>query len=160
MSSQRITSDIERKLRARGLQLPDAPLPAANYVPTQIAGDMLFVSGQLPVEPDGLAFSGRVDDQLAMGDAVAAAQLCALNILAQTQRALGDLSRIGQIVKLTGFVWSSPQFTGQPAIINGASDLYVDLLGERGHHARSAVGVAALPLGAPVEIEAMIAIAR
>jgi len=149
---------IEARLLALGVTLPQAPAPAANYVPAVISGSTLYVSGQLPFGPDGLTATGRLGENVTVEQAREAAKLCAVNILAQARAALGDLDRIGRIVKLTGFVASTPEFYDQPKVVNGASDFLAEALGEAGRHARSAVGVAALPLGAAVEVEAIIEI--
>lgn len=141
-----------------GLSLPDAPAPAANYVPWVIAGEMLYVSGQISQGPGGL-IKGRLGADMAVEAGAEAARACALALLAQAGAALGgDFGRLRRVVKLTGFVSSTPDFTDQPKVINGASDLMVAVLGEAGRHARSAVGVAALPLGVAVEIEAIFEI--
>ena len=150
-----MTHHIEARLSDMGLSLPDAPAPAANYVPFVVAGDLIHVSGQI-AQDDGGPIRGRLGDDMGVEDGAAAARRCALSLLAQAKAAAGgDLSRIARVVKLTGFVNSAPGFTDQPKVINGASDLLVDAMGEAGRHARSAVGVAALPLGVAVEIEAV-----
>jgi enamine deaminase RidA (YjgF/YER057c/UK114 family) len=153
-----MSSSIEARLQALGLVLPDAPAPVANYVPTCRVGDLLFVSGQVSRQGNGKVIDGRLGDGLDVEAGREAARVCALNILAQAKAALGSLDRIQQIVKLTGFVNSSPTFNKHPLVINGASDLLVDVLGDKGRHTRSAVGVAALPIDAAVEIEAIIAV--
>ncbi len=153
-----MTSSIASKLAALGLKLPPAPAPVANYVPTCQTGGLLFVSGQVSRTGDGRVLTGKLGDGLDVAAGREAAKVCALNILAQANAALGSLDRIERIVKLTGFVNSSPTFTDQPQVVNGASDLLVEILGERGRHTRSAVGVAALPVDAAVEIEAIIAV--
>ena len=146
-------SDVEDRLRAMGLVLPDAPAPAANYVPTVRTGDLLWVSGQISAGPDG-PITGRLGDGFDVEQGAAAARACALALLAQVKAACdGDLGRLVRVVKLVGFVASAPGFTDQPRVVNGASDLLAELLGDRGRHARSAVGVAALPFGVAVEIE-------
>ena len=135
---------FESKLSELGVTLPDAPAPAANYVPFVKVGDMVHVSGQISTGPDGLSVE----------DGAAAAKVCAINLLAQVKAACeGDLDRLVRVVKLGGFVNSAPDFTDQPRVINGASDVMVAALGDAGKHARAAVGVAALPLGVAVEIE-------
>ena len=146
-------SQIEERLEAMGLALPDAPAPAANYVPAVRTGDLLWVSGQIAAGPDG-PIRGRLGEDMDLDAGAAAARSCALALLAQVKAACdGDLGRLARVVKLTGFVSSAPDFTDQPRVVNGASDLLAEALGDAGRHARSAVGVAALPLGVAVEIE-------
>ena len=120
---------------------------------------MLYISGQIPVGPNGIEFVGKLGDGFAIEDGQKAARLCAINILAQARAALGDLDRVGRIVKLTGFVNSVLSFNDHPKVVNGASDFMVEVFGDRGRHARSAVGVAGLPFGVAVEVEAIIEIA-
>ena len=144
---------VSQRLEALGIVLPDSPAPAANYVPFVHVGDTLYISGQLPNGPDGL-ITGTLGGDLDVGVGVEAARFCAIAILAQAKAATGDLDRV-RLVKLTGFVNSVPSFTDQPKVINGASDLLVDVLGEGGRHARSAVSAPALPFGVAVEIEAI-----
>ncbi len=153
-----MTETIETKLAALGLTLPDAPAPVANYVPTCLAGGLLFISGQVSRRGDGQVLTGKLGDGLDVAAGREAAKVCALNILAQAKAALGSLDRIERVVKLTGFVNSSPTFNGHPQVVNGASDLLVEVLGDKGRHTRSAVGVAALPVDAAVEIEAILAV--
>jgi len=143
------------KLADLGLTLPDAPAPAANYVPYVQSGAQLFVSGQISNGPDGLIL-GKLGADMTTAEGAAAAQTCALALLAQANAAVdGDFSKIKRLVKLVGFVNSTPEFTEQPKVVNGASDLMVAVLGEAGRHARSAVSAASLPLGVAVEIEAI-----
>lgn len=149
---------IENRLKTLGLQLPDAPAPVANYVPTCLTGGLLFVSGQVSRKGDGHVIKGRLGAGLDVAQGREAAKVCALNILAQAKAALGSLDRIERVVKLTGFVNSTPTFIEQPQVVNGASDLLVEVLGDKGRHTRSAVGVAALPVDAAVEIEAILAV--
>jgi enamine deaminase RidA (YjgF/YER057c/UK114 family) len=149
---------IDEKLKSMGLALPDAPAPVANYVPTCVVGGLLFVSGQISRTAEGRVLTGKLGADLDVAAGREAAKVCALNILAQARAALGSLDRIDRIVKLTGFVNSTPTFKDQPQVVNGASDLLVDLLGEKGRHTRSAVGVASLPVDAAVEVEAIIAV--
>ena len=154
-----MTDSIESRLSERKITLPEAAAPAANYVPYVITGSLLFISGQLPMENGGLAVTGLLGRDVDVATAQRAAELCAINILAQTKAALdGDLERIVRVVKLNGFVASDPAFTDQHLVINGASNLIADLLGNRGKHARAAVGMACLPLNAAVEIDAVIEI--
>lgn len=151
---------IAARLARLGITLPEAAAPAANYVPFALTGSLLMTSGQLPLVGGKLAHSGLLGRDLDLEKGQEAARLCAINILAQAKNALGDLERIERIVKITAFVASMPGFTQQHLVANGASDLLVEALGERGRHARSAVGVASLPLDAPVEIEAIIKVAE
>lgn len=152
------TADLTARLAEMGLSLPDAPAPAANYVPWVISGGVLYVSGQISQGAGGL-IKGRLGEDMAVEAGAEAARACALALLAQAGAALGgDFSRLRRVVKLTGFVNSTPDFTDQPKVVNGASDLMVAALGEAGRHARSAVGVAALPLGVAVEIEGIFEI--
>lgn len=149
---------IEARLAELGLTLPAAPAPAANYVPFVILGEMLHVSGQIANGPAGL-IKGRLGEGMSVEEGAAAARACAMSLLAQVRAACGgDLDRLVRVVKLTGFVASAPDFTDQPKVVNGASDFMVAVLGEAGRHARSAVGVAALPLGVAVEVEGLFQI--
>ena len=151
----------EARLKRLGIILPTPAAPVANYLPFTLANGILCISGQLPFGPDGKlseAHKGKVGVDIFNEAGQEAARLCAINILAQAQEALGKLSRISRCMRLTGYVNVSPKFTAIPAIINGASDLMVAALGERGKHARAAVGVAELPLDAAVEIEAMFTV--
>ena len=149
--------NIDARLTELGITLPDAPAPAANYVPYVQSGDLLFVSGQIAAGPDGL-IRGRLGDGMDVAQGAAAARHCGLALIAQAQAALGSLDRVVQVVKLTGFVNSTPGFTDQPEVINGCSDLMVEVFGDAGKHARSAVGVPVLPLNAAVEVDAIIAL--
>lgn len=151
---------IETRLTELGLTLPAAPAPVANYVPAVISGDLLFISGQISRGGDGTTMTGKLGGGVEVARGREAARVCALNILAQAKAALGSLDRIDRVVKLTGFVNATPDFVDHPQVVNGASDLLVDVLGDKGRHTRSAVGVAGLPLDAAVEIEAIIAIAK
>lgn len=151
---------IEARLARAGVTLPASAAPAANYVPFVRQGDILFVSGQLSVLAGGEAYRGKLGAGVSLDDGRKAARICAINILAQLKSALdGDLEGIGRIVRLGGFIASAPEFTDQHLVMNGASDFLVEVLGERGRHARAAVGVPALPLGAAVEIDAIVAVA-
>ena len=149
-----MTSAIERRLAARGLELPDAPAPAANYVPYTISGKLLLVAGQLPFVKGQVAVSGRLGDGVSLEQGQEAARICALNLLAQARAACaGDLDRLARCLKLGGFVSCTSDFADHPAVINGASDLMVEAMGEAGRHARFAVGCASLPRAAAVEVE-------
>lgn len=154
-----MSDTIEKRLADLGVTLPAAAAPAANYVPFAQSGQLLFTAGQLPLKDGKLIATGLVGRDLDTAAARDAAKQCAVNVLAQAKAALGDLSRIRRIVKITVFVASAPGFTEQHLVANGASDLLVAALGEAGKHARSAVGNAALPLDAPVEVEAIIEVA-
>ncbi len=149
---------IEQNLANLGITLPQPAAPAANYVPYVITGSQLFVSGQVPLGASGLEFQGKLGQNFGIADGQAAARLCAINILAQLKSAIGNIDDVVQLVKLVGFVNSTPDFTDQPQVINGASDFMVDAMGDKGKHARSAVGVAALPFGVAVEVEAIFQI--
>ena len=152
-------STIETKLAELGVTLPDAPAPAANYVPFVQSGNLVHVSGQISNGPDGL-IKGRLGDSMSVDDGAKAAKTCAIALLAQLKAACGgDLDRLVRVVKLNAFVASAPDFHDQPKVVNGASDFLVEALGDIGRHARSAVGVAALPLGVAVEIDAVFEIA-
>ena len=151
-------TDIDTTLRDMGLSLPSATTPAGSYVPVVQTGNLLFVSGQIPVEADGTRHTGRCGEDVTVEVAQAAAQLCALNILAQVKAALGSLDRVARIVKVNGYVNSTPDFPDHPKVVNGASDLFVKLFGENGKHARAAIGVANLPFGVCVEVEAVVEI--
>ena len=154
-----MTGTIESRLAELGIELPEAAIPVANYVPTVITGNHLFVSGQLPMGAAGLQFTGKLGDTVATEAGAQAARLCGINIIAQAKKALGDLDRVVRIVKLVGFVNSTPDYLDQPKVINGASDLMVEVFADKGRHARSAVSAASLPLDASVEVEAILEIA-
>lgn len=154
-----MSQSIDARLAALGLALPSAPAPVANYVPTCQTGGLLFVSGQISRTGEGKVLAGKLGAGVDVAAGREAAKVCALNLLAQVKAALGSLDRIERVVKLTGFVNSTPNFTDQPQVVNGASDFLVELLGDKGRHTRSAVGVAALPADAAVEIEAIFAVA-
>ncbi|MER7849283.1 RidA family protein [Kitasatospora sp. NPDC096077] len=149
-------SRVESKLAELGLSLPPVAAPVAAYVPAVRSGEFVFTSGQLPVVDGKLLNTGKVGAEVSPEEAKELAQRCALNALAAVKSVIGDLDRIEQVVKVVGFVASAPDFTGQPAVINGASELLGAVLGEAGVHARSAVGVAVLPLDAPVEVELQV----
>jgi len=156
----RMTDTINSRLEKLGISLPQAAAPAANYLPFMVSGDMLFTSGQLPLKDGTLVAKGQVGATLDVATAQEAARYCAINVLAQANAALGDLERIARVVKITVFVASKPDFTEQHLVANGASNLLVEVLGEAGKHARSAVGVASLPLDATVEVEAIFEIVK
>lgn len=148
----------EDRLAALGITLPSATPPAANYVPTVVIDGLLHISGQIPFDDAGVLIKGRLGEGLDVAAGAEAARRCAIALIAQMQAALGDLGRVRRIVKLGVFVASHPDFTDQPEVGNGASNLMVDVFGDIGRHARSAVGVAVLPRGVAVEIDAIIAI--
>ncbi len=150
---------IDRRLAELGIELPKAAAPVANYVPFVVTGDQLFVSGQLPIAGGDVRYRGRLGDDLSVDDGYQAARVCALNIIAHGKEACGgDLDRVVRCVKLGGFVASTPDFTDQPKVVNGASDLMAEVFEDKGKHARFAVGAAVLPLGVAVEIDAIFEI--
>ncbi|MAU52825.1 MAG: hypothetical protein CMN17_10735 [Roseovarius sp.] len=151
-------SQFETKLAEMGVTLPEAPAPAANYVPYVQVGEMLHVSGQIAKDGDRLV-TGKLGDDMDVAGGAVAARLCAIALLAQVKAACGgDLDRLVRVVRLTGFVNSTPDFTRQPAVINGASDFLGEALGEAGRHARAAVSAASLPFGVAVEIDGIFQI--
>jgi len=154
-----MTGQIEARLEELGVTLPTAAAPAANYVPAVEAGGLLYISGQVSMT-DGELVKGKLGEDMSVEEGAEAAKLCAIALLAQVKAACGDdLDRLKRVVKLTGFVNSAPDFGDQPKVVNGASDFMVEALGEKGRHARSAVGVAALPFGVAVEIEGIFELA-
>lgn len=144
---------IEERIRNLGLSLPEAGVPAGNYVPCVVAGGMLYTAGQIPRREGRPTCVGVVGADIGIEEAAGAAELCALAGLAAAKRELGDLDRIDRVVKVNGFVRSAPGFSDQPKVINGASDLLVSVFGDRGRHARCALGASELPLGVAVEID-------
>ena len=147
---------IESRLKELGITLPETSAAVANYLPVVRSAGLLFVSGQLPMSGGQVAWTGRLGEALDIDEGRAAARLCAVNMLAHLRSALdGELDRVRRVVRLGGFVASAEDFTAQPQVINGASDLMVDVFGEAGRHARAAVGVNVLPLGAAVELEGL-----
>lgn len=151
-------SDIEGRLAELGLVLPQPAAPVASYVPAVEAGGLLHISGQLPFI-DGALVTGRLGEDVTLERGIEAAQACGVMILAQAKQALGSLDRVLRVVKLGGFVNSTGDFTDQPKVVNGASDLMLAVFGDAGRHARSAVGVPVLPLGAAVEVDAILQVA-
>ncbi|MTH97715.1 RidA family protein [Roseibium sp. RKSG952] len=149
-----MSQTVDSRLEALGVTLPTPAAPAANYVPFVKTGNQLFISGQLPMNADGIQHVGKVGADISVDGGQAAAKLCAINLLAQARAATGDLEKV-RLVKLVGFVNSTPDFTEQPKVINGASDFMVEVLGDKGCHARSAVSAGSLPFGVAVEIEAI-----
>lgn len=155
-----MAGQIERTLAGQGITLPDAPTPVAAYQPVRLSGNLAFVSGQIPTADGSIQASGPVPSATSPEQAQAAARLCAINALAALKAALdGDLDRVRGIVRVGVFVASDPGFTGQPAVANGASTLFVEVFGDAGQHARAAVGSVALPLGASVEVDLVAEIA-
>lgn len=149
---------IEARLAELGIDLPDAPAPAANYVPAVRSGDLVFISGQVPKTADGL-ITGKLGADHSVEEGQKTARVCAINLIAQMKAACdGDLDRVARVVKLLGFVNSTPDFPDHPKVVNGASDLMVEVFGDNGRHSRSAVGVANLPFGVAVEVEAVFEI--
>lgn len=151
-----MTVNPEAKLAELGLKLPDVAPPAGAYIPTVRTGSLVFTSGQLPLVDGSLARTGKVGAEVSAEDAKALAQRCVLNALAAIKAEIGDLAQVKRVVKITGFVASVPEFTGQPGVVNGASELLGAVFGDAGRHARSALGVAVLPLDAPVEVELIV----
>jgi len=149
---------VHDRLEHLGIVLPHAAAPAANYVPGVVVHGMLYISGQIPFDEAGSLIRGRVGDDMTLKEGAEAARRCGIGLLAQINAVLGTLNRVNRIVKLGVFVNSTADFTDQPKVANGASDLMVEVFGEKGRHARSAVGVAALPLGVAVEVDAIIAV--
>ncbi len=147
---------VEQKLAELGFTLPNVATPAGAYVPAVISGNLVFTAGQIPLVDGTLMATGKVGDEISAEYAKEIAQRCALNALAALKSVIGDLSRVTRVVKVVGFVASTPDFTGQPGVLNGASELLGKVFGDAGLHARSAVGVAALPLDAPVEVELIV----
>lgn len=151
---------VEARLKELNITLPTPPAPVASYVPYVVSGKNLYISGQVTLTPEGLKFLGAVGKELSIEDGKAAARLCALNAIAQAKAACGgDLERIKRVVKLTVFVNSAAGFAQQPEVANGASDLFVEIFGEAGKHARSAVGAVSLPRNVATEVEAIFEIA-
>ncbi|MFN2615214.1 MAG: RidA family protein [Actinomycetota bacterium] len=150
----------EERLRRLGIELPEPPSPVASYVPTVVAEGLIFVSGQIPARAGGIPRLGQVGADLTLDEGVEEARFCAINVLAQLRAAAGSLDNIARVVRLGVFVASAPGFRHQPAVANGASDLIVEVFGDIGRHTRAAVGVNELPLGAPVEVEAIAMLER
>jgi enamine deaminase RidA (YjgF/YER057c/UK114 family) len=148
---------IEEKIKELGITLPDPPTPAGSYIPLVKTGNLLFISGQIPMENGKVIFTGKVTDEN-LETAQKSARMCAINILAQIKREVGDFEKVSRIVRLSGFVNSDPNFTMHPKVINAASDLIFEIFGDKGKHSRIAVGVASLPLGSMTEIDAIVEI--
>ena len=154
-------SDVEAKLQSLGITLPTPAAPIANYVPAVQTGNLLVISGQLALQDGKVAevHKGKLGDLVSMAEGQEAARLCAINVLAQAKAALGSLDRITRCVRLGGFINALPDFAALPTVMNGASDLMVEVLGDKGRHARSTIGVAELPMDCAVEVEAMFEVA-
>lgn len=144
---------IEKKLESLGIILDDPPKPLGSYRPSVISGNLLFISGQLPIKDGKLLFEGKVDSDVSLEQAIKASRQCAINSLSIIKNEIGDLSRVEQIVKVTGYVACSKGFYAQASVINGASDFYYEVFGEKGVHARAVTGVSGLPMNSPVEVE-------
>jgi enamine deaminase RidA (YjgF/YER057c/UK114 family) len=149
-------STPEKRLAELGLAVPEVAKPVAAYIPAVRSGNLVFTSGQLPMREGQLVTTGKVGGEVTAEEAVECARQCALNALAAVRAEIGDLSQVKRVVKVVAFVASTPDFTGQPGVANGASELFGDVFGDAGRHARSAVGVPVLPLDAPVEVELVV----
>jgi len=150
---------IEEKIKSLGIQLPDPPTPAGSYIPVVKTGNLLFISGQIPMDNGKVVFTGKVsDDNIEI--AQKSARMCAINILAQIKREVGNLDKVTKIIRLSGFVNSSLEFTQHPKVINAASDLIFEIFGDKGKHSRIAVGVTSLPLGSMTEIDAIVEVSN
>ena len=150
--------NIEQRLSQLGIKLPDTAAPAGTYVPYILEKNQLWISGQVPFWNGKVKYRGKVCSEVSMDDAVMSARICGLNILAQIKKALEDLNRVERVIKLNGFVNSASDFTDHPKVINGASDLMVDVFGEFGRHTRVATGASSLPLNSTTEVDALISI--
>ena len=146
---------IEEKLDMLGIKIPNPPTPAGSYVPVIKTGNLLFISGQIPMKDGKVVFTGKVSDDN-IETAQKSAKICAINILAQIKRELGNLEKVARVVRLSGFVNSTTEFSQHPKVINSASDLFFEIFGEKGKHSRIAVGVASLPLNSMTEIDAIV----
>jgi enamine deaminase RidA (YjgF/YER057c/UK114 family) len=153
---------IEEKIRSLGIELPDAPASSGSYVQVVITGNLIFVSGQIPVEPGSIPmevkFKGKVGKDISLEEGQEAARLCTINALAQLKSALGNLDKIRKFIKLSGFVNCEASFRNHPQVINGASDFIVQIFGQKGRHSRSAIGASSLPLNSAVEIDFIVEI--
>lgn len=151
-----MNSNVEANLETLGIVLPPAPNAVANYVPYLFADNLLYISGQISKAGDGTMITGQLGAGLSVEQGRDAARLCALNVIAQARAALGSLDRVASVLRLTGFVNAAPTFHDHPKVINGASDLFVEVFGDRGRHTRAAVGVSSLPMNSAVEVDAVI----
>lgn len=149
----------EEKLKELGIELPEAPIPAGNYIPVVKTGNLLFISGQIPLENGKVAYTGKVSDDN-LETAQKSAKSCAINILAQIKREAGSLDKVSRIIRLSGFVNAVPEFTQHPKVINAASDLMFEIFGEKGKHTRIALGAGSLPLDSMTEIDAIVEISE
>ena len=149
-------ANIAQRLSQLGIKLPNTAVPAGSYVPYVLEKNLLWISGQVPFWNGKVKYRGKVGSEVSLDDAIMAARLCGLNILAQIKTALGDLNRVEQMIKLSGFVNSSSDFTDHPIVINGASDLMVDVFGELGRHTRVTIGASSLPLNSTTEVDALL----
>ena len=147
---------IEEKIKSLNISLPSPPKPAGSYIPVVISGNIAYVSGQIPIKDGKVAFTGKIPTKHTLEEGQEAAKLCIINGLAQLKQELGDLNRIKKIVRISGFVNSTEDFTKQPFVINAASDLLFEIFGDAGKHSRIAIGVVSLPLGATVEIDMIV----
>jgi enamine deaminase RidA (YjgF/YER057c/UK114 family) len=154
-----VSGSVEARLDELGLTLPEVAAPLAAYVPAVRSGSYVYTAGQLPLVDGRLPVTGKVGAEVTPEEAKGLARICALNALAAVKSVVGDLDRIARVVKVVGFVASAPDFTGQPGVVNGASELLGEVLGDKGVHARSAVGVSVLPIDAPVEVEIQVELA-
>ena len=151
---------IEKRLKDLGISIPNAPKPAGSYVPIVLTGKLAFVSGQIPIKDGQVVYQGKVGDTQSIDDAQEAAKLCVINGLAQIEAYCGTLDNLEKIIKISGFVNSTKDFTEHPKVINAASDLLMKIFGEKGRHSRIAIGVSSLPLNATVEIDMVVEIAN
>jgi len=154
-----MAGNVEARLREMGITLPVPAAPIANYIPFSITGNLLVVSGQIPLVEGRIAFTGKVGESVSVEDAVAAARVCFINLVAQAKAAAGDLDRVARVLRLGGFIAAPASFTQHAVVMNGASDLAVALFGEAGRHARTTIGVPSLPGDAAVEVEGMFELA-
>lgn len=154
-----MSGDINRRIEELGIQIPELPKPKFSYVPGVVTGNLIYVSGQTPTKDGKLVYRGKLGSEMDVEEGYKAARLAGINCVAELKLVLGDLNRVKRLVKLSGYVASSDGFTKQPAVVNGASDLMLEIWGENGRHARKAIGVNELPGGAPVEVELIAEIA-
>ena len=154
-----VNADVEGKLEAMGIALPEMPTPIANYVRSVRSGNLVFLAGHGPLKPDGKYVTGRVGDDLSVEQGYEAARLTCLTLLSSLKSEIGDLDKVTRVVRLFGMVRATPEFTDHPKVINGCSDLLVELYGDNGRHARAAVGMTSLPVGIAVEIEMIVEVA-